>query len=273
MKYFYFLALLTFLLIIVLQALLGTVLFHFVRDNIADDSNLQILLVCIIFTSFLQYSCLMVWNEDLLKTIFRDLKLEKFLFLPACIFKSTFFQYISVTLILIIALWSRVHLETKMTGPTLNIEFKSRFKFLVISLCTFPFCQILVIVLGHIYSSFLIIGFSLVKACVFFFKFLKKGFGLRKILKDLKKFSGMRRTHHECSICLESFKENEDLVEFTCNKEHIFHEDCIRAWIEKKTNCPICRKEMFNNDMDVIKDLDDFVGKIYDIEESFNAED
>jgi len=268
MKYFYFLGLLTFLFIIVLQAILGTVLFHFVRDNNITDSNLQILLICIIFTTFLQYSCLMVWNEDLLKTLFRDLKLEKFLFLPACAFKSTIFQYCSVTLILIIALWSRVHLETKIVGSELNEDFKSRFKFLVISLCMFPFCQILVIVLGHIYSSFLIIGFSLVKAFFFFIKFLKRstGFGLRNILKELKKFSGIRK-NHECSICLDSFKENDDLVEFTCNKEHIFHEDCIKAWIEKRTNCPICRKEMFTNESDVIKDLDDFVGKIYDFEE------
>ena len=268
MKYFYFLGLLTFLFIIVLQAILGTVLLDFARDNIQNDSNLQLLLVCIIFTSFLQYSCIMIWNEDLLKTIFKDLKLEKFLFLPACAFKSAFFQYTSVILILIIALWSRVHLETKINLSDLNHEFKSRFKFLVISLCTFPFCQILVIVLGHIYSSFLILVFSLVKATVFFCKYLRKsaGFGLRNILKDLKKFSGIKRTHHECSICLESFKENEDLVEFTCNKEHIFHEDCIKAWIEKRTNCPICRKEMFNNESDVIKDLDDLVGKIYDIE-------
>jgi len=102
----------------------------------------------------------------------------------------------------------------------------------------------------------------------FFIKFLKRstGFGLRNILKELKKFSGIRK-NHECSICLDSFKENDDLVEFTCNKEHIFHEDCIKAWIEKRTNCPICRKEMFTNESDVIKDLDDFVGKIYDFEE------
>lgn len=268
MKYFYFLGLLTFLFIIVLQAILGTVLFHFARDNLLDDLNLQILLVCIIFTSFLQYSCLMIWNEDLLKTIFKDLRLEKFLFIPACAFKSVIFQYTSVAIILIIALWSRVYLETKIVGPGFNVDFKSRFKFLVISLCSFPFCQVLLIVLGHIYSSFLIIAFSLVKACVFLFKFLKKsaGFGLRNILKDLKKFSGISKTL-ECSICLESFKENDDLVEFTCNKEHIFHEDCIKAWIEKRTNCPICRKEMFNKETDVIKDLDDFVGKIYDFEE------
>lgn len=265
MKYFYFLGLLTFLFLIVIQAILGTVLLDFARDNI-PDSNLQILLACIILTSFLQYSCLMVWNEDLLKTIFKDLRLEKFLFLPACAFKSSFFQYTSVTLILIIALWSRVQLETKISLSSLNLEFKSRFNFLVIILCLFPFSQVLVIVLGHIYSSVLIIGFSLVKACVFFFKFMKKssGYGLRNILKNLKKFSGLQRSQHECPICLESFQENEDLVEFTCNKEHIFHEYCIKAWIEKRTNCPICRKELFNEESDVIKDLDDFVGKIYE---------
>ena len=268
MKYFYFLGLLTFLFIVAVQAILGTVLFHFARDNDLVADNLQPLLVCIIFTSFLQYACLMVWNEDLLKMIFRDLKLEKFLFIPACAFKSSFFQYTSVTLILIIALWSRVHLETKINGSELNQDFKSRFKFLVISLCMFPFSQILVIVLGHIYSSVLIIGFSCLKVCVFFGKFMKKitGFRLRTLLKELKKFTGIRK-HHECSICLESFKENDDLVEFTCNKEHIFHEECIKAWIEKRTNCPICRKEMFNDESDVIKDLDDLVGKIYDFEE------
>lgn len=267
MKYFYFLGLLTFLFIIVIQAILGTVLLDFARDNIPDN-NLQILLACIIFTSFLQYTCLMVWNEDLLKTIFKDLKLEKFVFLPACAFKSSFYQYTSVTLILIIALWSRVHLETKISTSTLNLEFKSRFKFVVASLCVFPFSQVLVIVLGHIYSSVLIIGFSFVKGFFFLLKFLKKGLSLKKLLRDLKKKFSVKRAQHECSICLESFKENEDLVEFTCNKEHIFHEECIKAWIEKRTNCPICRKELFNDQgSDVIKDLDNFVGKIYDFED------
>lgn len=60
--------------------------------------------------------------------------------------------------------------------------------------------------------------------------------------------------HEECSICLSE----------TCSKEggylecgHVFHNDCIKKWIENnKSTCPMCRASFDNNKiLDVIEHI------------------
>ena len=47
-------------------------------------------------------------------------------------------------------------------------------------------------------------------------------------------------SREECSICLEPYQERDKIVQLTCN--HIFHNDCIREWLQnKQNNCPLCR--------------------------------
>jgi len=43
-----------------------------------------------------------------------------------------------------------------------------------------------------------------------------------------------------CSICIENFNEDEDLVNLPCER-HVFHRVCIQKWFEKKKSCPVCR--------------------------------
>ena len=43
----------------------------------------------------------------------------------------------------------------------------------------------------------------------------------------------------ECSICLEEFKINEELIKIDCN--HYFHSQCINDWIKFNGSCPLCR--------------------------------
>ena len=43
----------------------------------------------------------------------------------------------------------------------------------------------------------------------------------------------------KCQICLIKFRENEIIKLFSCN-QHIFHINCIKLWLEKKANCPLC---------------------------------
>ena len=49
-----------------------------------------------------------------------------------------------------------------------------------------------------------------------------------------------------CSICLTSFEKtmtsNRYLKKLKCG--HIFHPCCIDKWIDRKQNCPCCRKQM-----------------------------
>ena len=44
----------------------------------------------------------------------------------------------------------------------------------------------------------------------------------------------------ECPICLETFKEDENLIQLNCN--HIFHLHCIDDWLQRQENCPVCRR-------------------------------
>lgn len=54
----------------------------------------------------------------------------------------------------------------------------------------------------------------------------------------------------ECCICLEekNFSHNENnenkikLIKLSCN--HIFHEKCIKKWIQKDSTCPLCRFDL-----------------------------
>ena len=46
-------------------------------------------------------------------------------------------------------------------------------------------------------------------------------------------------SYEECTICLDKiyFYNNYNL---TCG--HIFHKKCIKNWLKKNNECPICRK-------------------------------
>lgn len=47
----------------------------------------------------------------------------------------------------------------------------------------------------------------------------------------------------ECVICLETFEEEEKLLELPC--KHLYHGECIRKWlIERKKICPICKRDV-----------------------------
>ena len=47
-----------------------------------------------------------------------------------------------------------------------------------------------------------------------------------------------------CSICLDEYKENDNILCLPCNSNHIFHEDWIAKWLETKNNCPLCKKDI-----------------------------
>lgn len=57
-----------------------------------------------------------------------------------------------------------------------------------------------------------------------------------------------------CSISMEEFKENEEIIQLPC--DHIFKSESILKWVKENPTCPICRFELlselkiknFNND-------------------------
>jgi hypothetical protein len=46
----------------------------------------------------------------------------------------------------------------------------------------------------------------------------------------------------ECSICLETYKVNDKIINLDCS--HSFHKDCLKIWLSKNNTCPQCRENI-----------------------------
>ena len=62
-------------------------------------------------------------------------------------------------------------------------------------------------------------------------------------IKDVSKLTSEKK---ECSICLEEFMEDEYLTCLPCI--HAFHSTCIKDWLKRSKECPIC-KFMITNEI------------------------
>ncbi|XP_076259541.1 E3 ubiquitin-protein ligase Iruka-like isoform X1 [Rhynchophorus ferrugineus] len=49
----------------------------------------------------------------------------------------------------------------------------------------------------------------------------------------------------QCSVCWEVFQLKEQVRQLPC--QHIYHENCIRPWLELHGTCPICRQNLGGN--------------------------
>ena len=45
----------------------------------------------------------------------------------------------------------------------------------------------------------------------------------------------------ECPVCFES---NKDSIVSTLPCKHHYHENCIMKWLDGKSDCPLCRKNI-----------------------------
>ena len=45
----------------------------------------------------------------------------------------------------------------------------------------------------------------------------------------------------ECAVCLSEFEPNEEVIKLPCNAKHIFHERCVKTWLEQNNSCPLCK--------------------------------
>ncbi|KAL4500566.1 hypothetical protein ABPG72_002990 [Tetrahymena utriculariae] len=51
-------------------------------------------------------------------------------------------------------------------------------------------------------------------------------------------------THAECFICLNTYEEQDELCKTKCG--HVFHKNCMQAWVSKNQVCPIDRNCIFD---------------------------
>ena len=63
---------------------------------------------------------------------------------------------------------------------------------------------------------------------------IKKNLLLPINIEDIKE--------NECSICLEEYNRDKDIIKLKCN--HEYHKECIKAWFDINKNCPQCRKNI-----------------------------
>ena len=47
-----------------------------------------------------------------------------------------------------------------------------------------------------------------------------------------------KEANESCAICLTEFQEGKGVELPNCG--HIFHEKCIKKWLEQKNSCPLC---------------------------------
>jgi hypothetical protein len=73
-----------------------------------------------------------------------------------------------------------------------------------------------------------------------------------KVMKKSEILDLNRTEQHNCTVCLDEIKHEEDVIFLDCN--HFFHKKCIETWFKNCSNkCPICRVEVakgvpdFNN--------------------------
>ena len=59
-----------------------------------------------------------------------------------------------------------------------------------------------------------------------------------------------------CCICLLDYNVGEDLRKVPCGGEHLFHEDCLFAWLQTKKTCPMCREELKLDNIIYATDID-----------------
>ena len=57
-------------------------------------------------------------------------------------------------------------------------------------------------------------------------------------------FNGL--SEDQCSICLNSYEEDETLRLLPCDKRHHFHKDCVDEWLVVNATCPICRARVLD---------------------------
>ena len=58
-------------------------------------------------------------------------------------------------------------------------------------------------------------------------------------IKDINKLTEEKK---KCCICLENFKINDETMILPCI--HIFHSNCIKAWMKRQLCCPICKNKI-----------------------------
>ncbi|XP_065169320.1 E3 ubiquitin-protein ligase Iruka isoform X1 [Atheta coriaria] len=77
-------------------------------------------------------------------------------------------------------------------------------------------------------------------------------------------------TKLKCSVCWEEFQLAEKVRQLAC--QHVYHEPCIRPWLELHSTCPICRQDLGSEDQSTNTAPDNSGGTTYNaLQQLFQA--
>ena len=65
---------------------------------------------------------------------------------------------------------------------------------------------------------------------------------------EIQDVNKLEEANRKCMICLEEFKSKEKVTALPCI--HFFHTQCIQEWIERKNECPVCKFELTQKNID-----------------------
>ena len=65
------------------------------------------------------------------------------------------------------------------------------------------------------------------------------------LIESKIKADKLNEENKQCVICIEDFKDNDDAIFLPCF--HFFHSKCIKEWLNKTDNCPLCKINVKNN--------------------------
>ena len=69
-------------------------------------------------------------------------------------------------------------------------------------------------------------------------------YGRERLIKNkLEKYKVNEKfKEEECSICLDSYMEDEMIIYLECG--HYYHNECSKQWFKEGKNCPLCRASL-----------------------------
>lgn len=72
---------------------------------------------------------------------------------------------------------------------------------------------------------------------------------------DVEKNASLIEDYKKCSICQCDFEQDEEIRILICL--HRYHKECADAWLNKKSWCPLCRKNVRSGQEEEIKEDED----------------
>jgi len=59
---------------------------------------------------------------------------------------------------------------------------------------------------------------------------------------EFKNVQEKNKNMKDCVICMQDFKEDDQIAELKCDERHYFHSACLEDWLKQKLECPLCKK-------------------------------